>query len=65
VVEAFGVPDGHQLHEVVVAGLVGGQQGQVVVGLGDPGGVLVEAAADGDVDLAADDGLDPLAFAAS
>ncbi len=60
VVEALGVGEGHQLHEVVVPLVVRREQGQVVVGLGDPRGAPVEAAADRDVDLAAQDRLDPL-----
>ena len=56
VVEALGVPRGHELDEVVVALGAGGEQGQVVVGVGDPGGALVEPAPRGHVDLAAEDG---------
>ena len=60
VVEALRVADGHELHEVVVARLVLGQERQVVVGLLDAGPRLVVAAARGHVDLAAEDGLDAL-----
>src|SRR5258707_7186820 len=57
-VEALGVADRDQLHEVVVAAFVGGQQGHVVVRLFDPRSRLVVAAPGRDVDLAAQDGLD-------
>jgi hypothetical protein len=60
VVEALGVPDGHQLDEVVIADLVGGQQRHVVVRLFDAAARLVEAAPRRDVDLAPRDGLDAL-----
>ncbi len=57
-VEALGVADRDQLHEIVVAALVRGQQGHVVVRLFDPRSRLVVAAPRRDVDLAAQDGLD-------
>ncbi len=60
VVEALGVAEGHQLHQVVVALVVGGEQGEMVVGLADAGGIPVEAAPRGHVDLAAQDGLQAL-----
>ena len=56
VVEAFQVGFGGQLDQVLVAGLVLGQQDQVVVVF--IAGVAAEVAARGDIDLAADDGLD-------
>ncbi len=56
-VEALQVPDRDQADEVVVALGVGREKRQVVVGLGDPGAGLLEAAADRDVDLAAEDRL--------
>ena len=56
VVEAFDVGLGDQLHQVAVAGIVAGQQHQV--GRAALAGVLVVPAVVGDVDLAADDGLD-------
>ncbi|KAF5035124.1 hypothetical protein DSECCO2_588920 [anaerobic digester metagenome] len=56
VVEALGVAAGHELEQVVVADHVLGEQHQMVArGLG----LAVETAARGDVDLAADDGLEP------
>ena len=56
VVEALDVGLGDQLHQVAVAGVVAGQQHQV--GRAALAGVLVVPAVVGDVDLAADDGLD-------
>ena len=57
-VEPLGVARGDELDEVVVARPVGCQQHQVVGGL-PRDAASAEAAAVGDVDLAADDGLDP------
>ncbi len=63
VVEALRVADGDELDEVVVAGLVGGQQRHVVVRLLDPAARLVVATPRRDVDLAAEDRLDALGAA--
>ena len=60
VVEAFRVADRDELDQVVIAGLVRGQQGHVVVRLFDARSCLVVAAPRGHVDLAAQDGLDAL-----
>ena len=59
-VEAFRIPDRDQLDQVVIAGLVRGQQRHVVVRLFDARPRLVVAAPGGHVDLAAQDGLDAL-----
>ncbi len=59
VVEAFDLGDGGELHEVLVAGAIHGEQDQVESGLARALGRLVEAVVGGDVELAADDGLDP------
>src|SRR5207245_19819 len=60
VIEALRVADGDELHEVVVAGLVRGQQRHVVVRLFDARPRLVVAAPGRDVDLAPEDRLDAL-----
>jgi hypothetical protein len=60
VIKPFRVGQGDQLHEVVVALVVGREKGQVVVSLGDSGRRLVEAASRGHVDLAAQDGPEAL-----
>ena len=56
IVKAVNVGLGNQLHQVAVAGVVAGQQHQVVGAALRR--VLVQPALVGDVDLAADDGLD-------
>ena len=58
VVEALGVAGGDQLDEVVIAGEVLGQEHEVVVGLPRRAAPLATAAGR-DVDLAAEDRLDP------
>ena len=57
IMKAFKVPLGYQLHQITVAGVIPGQQDQVIRAA--VGGAAVVATAMGNVNLAADDGLYP------
>ena len=62
VVEPFQLGQAGQLDQVLVAGVVHGQEHEVEGGLARAFRGLVEAVAGGDIELAADDGLDPGLF---
>ena len=63
VVEALEVAGGDELDQVVVARVVRREQREVVVGVGRALRLPLEAAGGGDVDLAAEDGLEPFVAA--
>ena len=60
IIEAFHVTPGHDFHQVGVALVVLGQQHQMIIAVVAAGGLLVEPGVGSYVDLAAQDGLDPL-----
>ena len=58
-VKAFKLGNAGEFHQVLIAGVVHGQQDDVV-GLGGGGGVFIAAFPGGDIKLAANDGFNPL-----